>query len=63
MIHSRAVRNVFALKERECLFPLGEPHEYRAVAAVEADKAALAIAREADRVRTIRLLVGGVNED
>lgn len=63
MIHGHAVRNVPVRTERERLFPLGEPHGYRAVVSAEADKAALAIAREAERVRTIRLLVSGANKD
>jgi hypothetical protein len=63
MIHGQAIPNVPVLEEREYLFSLDELHGYQAVVSAEADKGASAIAREAERVRTIRLLVDGANED
>lgn len=63
MIHSNVVRCVPTTEKRERVVSLGLPRLRMRLASAETDKAALAIAREAERVRTIRLLVGGANED
>nr|WP_137831443.1 hypothetical protein [Methylobacterium sp. L1A1] len=63
MIRSNVVHCVPTTEKRERVVSLGLPRRRMRVASTETDKAALAIAREAERVRTIRLLVGGSDED
>ena len=63
MIRSDADRPVRSLEECEPFVASVQPSRCMRSASAEEDKAALAIAREVERVRTIRLLVGGANED
>lgn len=62
MIRSNVDRHVRSLEKREPLVASASPHRYMRPAPSEADKSASAIAREAERVRVIRLLVGGSDE-
>jgi hypothetical protein len=63
VIHRNVVRCVPTLEKRERIVSLGLPRRRIRLASAETDKAASAIAREAERVRTIRLLDGGSDED
>ncbi|MFG5121851.1 hypothetical protein [Methylorubrum sp. POS3] len=63
MIHANAVRSVTMLGERKYSPASDLPGKRVGLASADADKAATAISREAERVRVIRLLVGGADED
>lgn len=63
MIHSCAVRDAHALKERERSVWIDKPRKHPPVVSTETAKASCAVAREAERVRLIRLLMGESNMD
>ncbi len=63
VIHANAVRSSPCLESASTLLLPTCQGKRVGLASADADKAATAISREAERVRVIRLLVGGADED